>query len=95
MPSPSSVRTTGTPPFGPLIRFHRKRAGLTQLGLARLAGVGKTLIFDIEKGKATVRVDGLLRVLATLNIQLDWSSPLRDVFMEEQADAASPHPRSR
>lgn len=34
-----------------IIRGHRKKAGLTQKELADLAGLGKTVIFDIEKGK--------------------------------------------
>ena len=46
------------------VRFHRKRAGLTRAALARLAGVGKTVVFDIEHGKATVRFATLLGVLA-------------------------------
>jgi len=58
--------------------------------------VGKTLIFDIEHDKATVRLDGVLRVLATLNIRLDWSSPLREAFVveeERRASSARPHAR--
>ena len=37
--------------LGALIKDHRKKAGLTQLELANLAGVGKTTVFDIEKNK--------------------------------------------
>ena len=33
--------------LGALIKDHRKKAGLTQLELANLAGVGKTTVFDI------------------------------------------------
>ena len=35
--------------LGALVKDHRKKAGLTQLELANLAGVGKTTVFDIEK----------------------------------------------
>ena len=31
--------------------FHRKEAGLSREQLAMLAGVGKTVIYDFEKGK--------------------------------------------
>jgi y4mF family transcriptional regulator len=49
--------------FGTLIKDHRKKAGLTQLELANLAGVGKTTVFDIEKNKETIRWNNLLAVL--------------------------------
>ena len=39
------------PPFGEVVRFHRRRAGLTQPELARIAGVGRTVVLDVEKGK--------------------------------------------
>jgi HTH-type transcriptional regulator / antitoxin HipB len=48
---------------GKMIRFHRKKSGLSQEGLSKLAGLGKTVIFDIEKGKLTVRFETLLKVL--------------------------------
>lgn len=70
------------------LRYHRKKAGLTQLELARLAGVGKTVVFDLEKGKKTVQLDTLLKVLEALNIRIAFESPLmkaaeRDLAEEE------------
>jgi HTH-type transcriptional regulator/antitoxin HipB len=64
--------------LGDAICAHRKAAGLTQMELAKLAGVGKTVVFDIEKGKTTVRLATLLRVLEALNLRLEWHSPLTD-----------------
>ncbi len=64
--------------IGAIIRFHRKRAGLTQPQLAKLAGVGKTVIFDIEKGKNTVRLNTLLAVMSVLNIALNPESSLME-----------------
>lgn len=75
------------PDFGAVVRFHRRRASLSRVGLARLAGVGKTTIFDIEHGKKTIRLATLLRVLKTLNVRLDWHSPLREAFEAEQRHA--------
>lgn len=62
--------------LGALIKDHRKEAGLTQLELANLAGVGKTTVFDIEKNKETVRLNNLFAVLQVLNIKVEFKSPL-------------------
>lgn len=77
------------------VRYHRHRAELTRLELAQLAGVGKTVVFDIESGKRTVRVQTLLRVLDALNIRLSWTSPLRATFLENRRDASRSSARSR
>lgn len=66
--------------IGRVVRFHRKRARLSRAELSRLAGVGKTTLFDLEHGKTTVRLDRLMRTLEALNIRLDWASPLRDEY---------------
>ena len=66
---------------GTIVRTCRKKSGLTQIELARLAGVGKTVIFDIEKGKDSVRWNTLLRVLTVLDIRLELHSPLGDAVV--------------
>ena len=58
-----------------LVRYYRKQSGITQLELAKLSGVGKTVIFDIEKGKKTVQLNTLLKVLDILNIQMTFEVP--------------------
>jgi HTH-type transcriptional regulator / antitoxin HipB len=58
-----------------IVRYFRKQSGLSQQQLAQLAEVGKTVIFDIEKGKSTIRLNTLLKVLDTLNIQLEFKTP--------------------
>ncbi len=62
--------------LGRIVRFHRRQAKLTQLQLADLAGVGKSTVFDLEKGGTTLRIDSILAVLAVLNIDLRLSAPL-------------------
>lgn len=62
--------------LGLMVKEHRKKAGLTQLELANLAGVGKTTVFDIEKNKVTVRWNNLMAVLQVLNIKVEFNSPL-------------------
>ena len=59
-----------------VIKMHRKAAKLTQLQLAELAGVGKTVVFDIEKGKETVKFQTLQKILKVLNIEIHLVSPL-------------------
>lgn len=59
-----------------IVQQHRKQAGLTQKALADYAGVGKTVIYDIEHAKKTVQLSTLLKVFAVLNIQIALQSPL-------------------
>lgn len=68
------------PDIGRMVQFHRKRAGLSRVALAAIAGVGKTVVYDIENGKETVRVNTLFKVLGALNITLSLDSPLMDGF---------------
>ena len=61
-----------------IIRMHRKAAKLSRVQLAELAGVGKTVIYDIEKGKESVQLDTLQKILKVLNIRIILKSPLMD-----------------
>ncbi len=61
-----------------IIRLHRRAARLRRIELAELAGVGKTVIYDIEKGKVSVQLDTLAKILKVLNITLVLKSPLMD-----------------
>ncbi len=70
--------------IGDIVKFHRKKAGLHQIALAELAGVGKTVIFDIEKGKETVKFKTLISVLTVLNIKIELQSPLMKMFNHEK-----------
>ncbi len=68
-----------------VIRYHRKRAGLTQSQLALMAGVGKTVVYDIEHGKPGTQLKTLLAVAATLNISLILDSPLMTQYEVDNA----------
>jgi len=61
-----------------IIRSHRKAAKLSRVTLAELAGVGKTVIYDIEKGKESIQLDTLRKILKVLNIRIVLKSPLMD-----------------
>ena len=72
-----------------VVLFHRKRSGLTQQELAELAGVGKNMVYEIENGKQSVRLDNVLKILQVLNIEFDFKSPLREAFLVEYPNAKS------
>ena len=67
-----------------LVRMHRKKSSLSQAALAELAGVGKTVIFDLEHGKMTIQMDTLVRILSALNIEMRFSSPLLKAMEETE-----------
>ena len=68
-----------------IVKMHRKAAKLTQLQLAELAGVGKTVVFDVEKGKETVKLHTLRKILKVLNIKIQLTSPLLNNQIDENA----------
>jgi len=74
--------------IGQIIRFHRKQAGLTQKQLADLAGTGKTVVFDLEKGKRSIQFITLEKILYALNIKISFSGPLMNEF-KNMADEKS------
>ena len=61
-----------------VIRMHRKAARLSRDKLAEMSGVGKTVIYDMEKGKETIQLNTLRKVLSVLNIKIELSSQLMD-----------------
>ncbi len=74
--------------IGKIIQFHRKKSGLTQPQLASLAGVGKTVVHDIEKGKQTVQWNTITKILNVLNVMIVYESSLMKEFeKEEKANA--------
>ena len=70
-----------------ILKFHRKKAGLSQKSLADVAGVGKTVVFDIEKGKETVQFKSIINVLKALNISIELNSPLMDKYNTEHENS--------
>ena len=58
-----------------LVRQQRRLSGLSQVDLARLAGVGKTAVFDLEHGKRSIRFDTLIKILTVLNIKISFAAP--------------------
>jgi len=61
-----------------IIKMHRKAAKLSRVQLAEIAGVGKTVIYDVENGKESVQLDTLRKIFRVLNIKIQFTSPLMD-----------------
>jgi HTH-type transcriptional regulator / antitoxin HipB len=57
--------------LGSLIRTRRKELGLNQTEVADVAGTTLRFISELERGKPTAQLDGILRVLAALGIRLE------------------------
>ena len=66
-----------------VIKKHRKAARLSQIQLAEMAGVGKTVVYDIEKGKETVQLATLRKILYVLNIRVELNSPLMNQIIKD------------
>jgi y4mF family transcriptional regulator len=75
--------------IGERIRAARDRAGLRQDELAFAAGVSTRLVHQIESGKPTTRLDGLLKVIQALGLTLELAErPLRrEIRMSDDPDA--------
>jgi HTH-type transcriptional regulator / antitoxin HipB len=65
------LRVTTTDQLGKLVRTQRKALKLTQVQAAGLCGVGERFLRELEKGKPTVELGRVLRVLIGLGIQLE------------------------
>ena len=59
-----------------LILWHRKRAGLSQLDLARHAGVSRYVVQDLEAGNGRTTWKKLAAVLGVLNVRREPAGPL-------------------
>lgn len=64
------------PELGFFLRNHRKQTGLSQEKFAQMVGIGKTVVYDLEKGKETVQLSSLNKILKGLNIDVNLVSPL-------------------
>jgi y4mF family transcriptional regulator len=56
--------------IGQIVRQRRLANNLTQRQLSELAGVGLRLVSELERGKTTLRIDAVNRVLAAFGLTL-------------------------
>lgn len=74
-----------------LVHFHRKRAGLSQIDLASMAGVSRKVVQDVEAGREGVSWRNLRSLLTVLNIQLKPEGPLIDEWLSQQESTLTKH----
>ena len=68
----------------------RKRAGLTQMEVAEMAGLSERTYADIERGSVNMRMETFLRICTALHITPDeiltQSNPLSSAHQQEIFD---------
>lgn len=72
--APSRLVEEDAAELGRRVRDARRQLGLDQKQVAFAAHVSPRTVFAIEKGKATVRADMLIRVLAAVGLRLSTES---------------------
>ena len=65
-----STRIDNPSQLGQLIRARRHELGLTQTEVAEVANTNLRFVSELERGKPTARLENVMRVLATLGIEL-------------------------
>jgi transcriptional regulator with XRE-family HTH domain len=78
--------------LGRLIRAVRTQSGLTQGDAAALCGVSAPFLNDLENGKPTARLIGILTVCRGLGIRLALDLP---ISLEQVRSAPLRKPRGR
>ena len=70
-PAPADFLVLDSPSaLAPLVQTLRQARGLSQSELARQCGVGRRFIYDLERGKPTLRLDKVYAVLRVLGVSL-------------------------
>ena len=70
----SPARVKSSTELGNIVREARKRAALDQEKTADLLGVGPRFLSELERGKPSVRLGLVLKVLERLGLEV-WVSP--------------------
>ena len=71
--------------LGAFVRTRRKASKLSQRELGELAGVGTRFVSELERGKSSVRLDAVSRVLAVFGKTLGVVDALRKDPADENA----------
>lgn len=71
--------------IGAFVRTRRRASKLSQRELGELAGVGTRFVSELERGKSSVRLDAVNRVLAVFGKTLGVVDALRKDPADENA----------
>jgi len=69
--------------LGDFVRTRRKASRLSQKDLGELAGVGTRFISELERGKPTVRLNEVNKVLAVFGKRLGIVDAPKEITVEE------------
>lgn len=69
------IRIKNSQQIGQLIKLSRKEQGIDQTSLALICGFSERPLKAIEKGRGTLSVDKLLKILDELGIKLHLEFP--------------------
>lgn len=70
-----STRIDSPEALGAVIRRERKRQGLRQADLAAMTGSSHVFLGDVERGKPTVQLGRVLKLLDELGLRLSVDAP--------------------
>ena len=73
-PKAVPARVKSSTELGNVVREARKKAALDQETTADLVGVGARFLGELERGKPSVRLELVLKVLERLGLEV-WVSP--------------------
>jgi HTH-type transcriptional regulator / antitoxin HipB len=76
---------TSAAEIGRYVRQRRIASKVTQRSLAELAGVGTRVISELERGKPTLRMDVVNKVLYVFGKMLSWGEAPRENGDHESA----------
>lgn len=71
--------------IGEFVRKRRQASNMTQRQLGELAGVGTRLVSELERGKSTLRMDAVNRVLYVFGRMLGQVESPRELDSLDQA----------
>jgi transcriptional regulator with XRE-family HTH domain len=57
-------------PVGQRIRFHREQKGVSQEGMAELAGLDRAYYGGIERGERNVATVNIIKIACALNLEV-------------------------
>lgn len=73
--------------IGDKIRELREKHKMTQVELAKLAGISNTYLSDIERGRVNPSLKTLDKLAKALGIKIDWEIFLSDDYAKTEQTA--------